>query len=170
MVATTDIASASRSVVCNHTAQWSASLNYSIGDGTSVALLADVAKDWCASKREGFRNIVAESYKAGFCALLALPWHLQLSTDLTMVARRGYQSHQMNTTDWVWNAELTRSFVKGHLMAKLQGFDILRQLSTTSYAVNAQGRTETWHNSIPRYAMLSLSWRFNVNPKKKNAE
>ena len=55
-------------------------------------------------------------------------------------------------------------------MAKLQGFDILRQLSTTSYAVNAQGRTETWHNSIPRYAMLSLSWRFNVNPKKKNAE
>ncbi len=28
----------------------------------------------------------------------------------------------------------------------------------------------TWHNSIPRYAMLSLSWRFNVNPKKKNAD
>jgi hypothetical protein len=26
----------------------------------------------------------------------------------------------------------------------------------------------TWHNSIPRYVMLSLSWRFNVNPKKKN--
>ena len=76
----------------------------------------------------------------------------------------------MNTTDWVWNAELTRSFVKGHLVAKLQGFDFLRQLSNTSYAVNAQGRTETWHNSIPRYAMLSLSWRFNVNPKKKNAE
>ena len=87
-----------------------------------------------------------------------------------MYARRGYQQNEMNTTDWVWNAELTRSFVKGHLMAKLQGFDILRQLSTTSYAVNAQGRTETWHNSIPRYAMLSLSWRFNVNPKKKNAE
>ena len=167
MVATTDIASASRSVVCNHTAQWSASLHYSIGDGTSVALLADVAKDWCASKREGFRNIVAESYKAGFCALLALPWHLQLSTDLTMVARRGYQSHQMNTTDWVWNAQLSRTFCKGRLLAKLQGYDILHELSTTSYAVDAQGRTETWHNAIPRYAMISLAWRFNANPKKK---
>lgn len=82
-----------------------------------------------------------------------------------MFARRGYQQTEMNTTDWVWNGQISRSFCKGHLIAKVQGFDILHQLSSIQYAVNAQGRTETWHNSIPRYLMCSLSWRFNVNPK-----
>ena len=100
-------------------------------------------------------------------AQITLPWKLQLTTDLTMFARRGYQLSEMNTTDWIWNAQLSRSFINKKLLVKLQGFDILRQLSNTQYLMNAQGRTETWNNSIPRYMMLSLSWRFNVNPKKK---
>ncbi|MBF1452963.1 MAG: hypothetical protein HXN54_03430, partial [Prevotella nigrescens] len=51
--------------------------------------------------------------------------------------------------------------------AKLQGFDLLQQLSNTRYVINSQGRTESWNNSIPRYVMLSLAWKFNINPKKK---
>lgn len=119
-----------------------------------------------SSRREGFSQIRAGDYQVALNTTLALPWHLQLSTDLTMVARRGYQAHQMNTSDWVWNAQLSRTFCKGRLLAKLQGYDILHELSTTSYAVDAQGRTETWHNAIPRYAMISLAWRFNANPKR----
>ena len=118
-------------------------------------------------RREGFSDIHAGDYNVGLNATLDLPWHFQLTTDMTMFARRGWQQNEMNTTDWVWNAQLTRSFFKGKLLAKLYAFDILHELSTTSYEVNAQGRTETWHNSIPRYVMLSLSWRFNMNPKKK---
>lgn len=84
---------------------------------------------------------------------------------MTMFARRGWQQNEMNTTDWVWNAQLSRSFFKGKLVTKVQGFDLLHELSTTQYMVNEQGRTETWRNSIPRYAMLTISWRFNHNPK-----
>lgn len=86
---------------------------------------------------------------------------------MTMYARRGYQSSAMNTTDWVWNAQLARTFCHERLLVRLQGLDLLRQLSATQYAVNAQGRTETWHNSLPRYAMLSLTWKLNVNPRKR---
>ena len=85
-----------------------------------------------------------------------------------MYGRRGYQQREMNTTDWVWNAQLTRSFLDGKLIAKLKGFDILQQLSNTRYAMNAQGRTESWHNGIPHYVMLLLSWQFNVKSKQKN--
>jgi hypothetical protein len=46
-------------------------------------------------------------------------------------------------------------------------FDILHQLSSTQYSVNAQGRTETWHNCIPRYALLTLAYKFQKMPKKK---
>ena len=159
-----------RSIVNNWTMGDDVSLNFRPSDGYEFTLYGGGNYYLIYSQRTGFADINAGDYHVGLNAFVSLPCHFQLSTDMTMYARRGYQQNEMNTTDWVWNAELTRSFVKGHLMAKLQGFDILRQLSTTSYAVNAQGRTETWHNSIPRYAMLSLSWRFNVNPKKKNAE
>ena len=120
------------------------------------------------SRREGFTAISAGDYNIGFKAVLNLPLKIQMSTDMTMFARRGYQQFEMNTTDWVWNAQFTRPFLKGRILAKLQGFDILHQLSSTRYIVNEQGRTESWNNSIPRYVMLSLSWRFNVNPKRKN--
>jgi hypothetical protein len=161
-------ADSQRSIVNNWQAGGNLKLNYRPDDSYEFSLHGGGNYYFISSRREGFTDIHAGDYNIGANAQLSLPWKFQLTTDLTMFARRGYQQSEMNTTDWIWNAQLTRSFVKGKLLAKLQGFDILHQLSNTQYAMNAQGRTETWHNSIPRYVMLSLSWRFNVNPKKKS--
>lgn len=49
----------------------------------------------------------------------------------------------------------------------LDGFDLLHQLSNVSYNVNAQGRTETYTNVLPRYAMLHVQYRLNIQPKKR---
>lgn len=157
-----------RSIVDNWHVKDELKLSYRPNDLYEYTLHAGGTYSCIHGHREGFADIHAGDYNVGANATLSLPWHFQLTTDLTMFARRGYQRSEMNTTNWVWNAQLSRSFLKGHLLAKLQGFDILHELSTTSYAVNAQGRTETWHNSIPRYVMLSLAWRFNINPKKKH--
>ena len=92
---------------------------------------------------------------------------LDVATDLKMFSRRGYNSSMMNTDDLVWNASLSRAFFKGKLTARLMAFDILHQLSSTQYNVNAQGRTETWHNCIPRYALLTLGYKFQKMPKNK---
>ena len=119
------------------------------------------------SARVGFEKIKASDYNIGLNAQIVLPWELQLTTDMTMFARRGYQQSEMNTTDWIWNIQLARTFLNGHLTAKIQGFDLLQQLSNTRYVINSQGRTEMWNNSIPRYVMLSLAWKFNINPKRK---
>lgn len=94
-----------------------------------------------------------------------LPWKFKLSTDITLYSRYGYNDHTMNTNDVVWNARLERSFGNFTIMA--DGFDMLGQLSNVQRVVNAQGRTETWYNSIPRYAMLHVEYRLNVMPKKK---
>ena len=72
----------------------------------------------------------------------------------------------MNTDDLVWNAQLTRSLCKGKVIAKLQAFDILHQLSNKQFYVDAQGRTETWYNSIPRYIMFSLAFKMHKKAKK----
>lgn len=68
----------------------------------------------------------------------------------------------MNTTDWVWNARVQRSFLKQKLLLTLDGFDLLHELKNTTYTVDAQGRTETWQNTIPHYLMLRLTYKFYV--------
>ena len=141
-------------------------LNYRPNDNYEFSLHGGGNYYLIHSKRDVFTNIHAGDYNIGMNGQITLPWKFQITTDLTMFARRGYQQHEMNTTNWIWNAQLTRSVIKGKLLARLQGFDILHQLSNTQYLMNAQGRTETWRTSIPRYVMFSLSWRFNVNPRK----
>lgn len=73
----------------------------------------------------------------------------------------------MNTDDLVWNASLARSFCKGRLTLTAEGFDLLHQLSNTTYTVNAQGRTEVWRNTIPNYVMMHVSYKWSKVPKKR---
>ena len=155
-----------RSIV--HNQQWGDDirLNFRPNDDYEFSLHAGGKYYFVSSRREGFKNIHAGEYNAGVNATISLPAHFQLTTDMTMYARRGYQQAAMNTTDWIWNAQITRTFLKGQLLAKLQGFDLLHQLTNTRYVMNEQGRSETWHNSIPRYVMFSLAWRFSKYPKK----
>ncbi len=156
-----------RSIVNNWQMGDNLKLNFRPNDSYEFSLHGGGNYYLINSKRDGFSNIHAGDYNIGMNAQISLPWKLQITTDITMFARRGYQQQEMNTTDWVWNAQINRSFLKGKLLAKLQGFDILQQLSNTKYMMNEQGRTETWHNSIPRYVMLSLAWKFNVTPQRQ---
>ena len=68
----------------------------------------------------------------------------------------------------MWNARLSRPFFKGRLLVLFDGFDILGQLSNVTRILNAQGRTETYTNVMPRYALLHIVYRLNKQPKKKN--
>ena len=90
-----------------------------------------------------------------------------LSADGNMYSRRGYGSAELNTDDFVLNASISQPFFKGKLIARIEAFDLLHQLSNTQYTVNAQGRTETWYRSLPHYVMAHLVYHWNKNPKKK---
>jgi hypothetical protein len=102
-----------------------------------------------------------------------LPRWLQgftLATDLKMFSRRGYGSAELNTNDLVWNASIARSFFKDRLTVRLEGFDLLGQLSSTLIFINGQGRTETVNNTLPRYLMLHLSYKLTKLPKNKKGK
>ena len=96
-----------------------------------------------------------------------MPMGWQLSTDATMYSRRGYSDSEMNTDNFVWNIRVGKKLLKGWLNLMLDGFDVLNNLSNITRHVNAQGHTETWYMSIPRYAVLHAVYRFNQSPKKK---
>ena len=115
-----------------------------------------------------FESINATDFSYGMNARYTIPLlKLTAQTDITMYSRRGYGSSEFNTDDLIWNATLSRPFLKGKLVVYADALDILHNRCSTQYAVNAQGRTITWQRSMPSYAMLRVQWRFNYNPKKK---
>ena len=97
-----------------------------------------------------------------------LPWNFTLDTDLMMHSRRGYIDSEMNDNRLYWDASLTKSIHQGQWVIKLRGYDLLGQVSSLRYSINSQGRTETWTNSMRRYALLTIAYRFSQKPKKEN--
>ena len=167
MTTTEKDAASMRSVVNNWQLEDEVKLNFRPNDRMEFALLAGGTYYFIHSRRNGFNNVHAGDYKVGLTTEFQLPWSIAFGSDMTLYARRGYYESMMNTTDWVWNAHLSRSLMKGALVVKLTGFDLLHQLTNTRYEMNAQGRTEVWYNSLPRHMMLSLAWKFNASTKRK---
>ena len=92
---------------------------------------------------------------------------LTLAADACMYSRRGYGTTSLNRDDFVVNAAISQSFLSGKFILRLNGFDLLHQLSPTDYIINAQGRTVTTYRSLPHYLMLHAVYHWNRNPKKK---
>ena len=157
-----------RSVVNNLTLGEQLALSYRVGKHT-FGIRGSLSWLNSRSAREGYDNISAFDITAGANATLNLPMNWQITTDLNLYNRNGYSDHTLNTTNWVWNASVAKTILKGNLTFRLNAVDILKQISNVQHSVNAQGRTETWVNSQPRYVMLHVVYRFNVMPKKKKS-
>ncbi|MBQ2292960.1 MAG: outer membrane beta-barrel protein [Bacteroidaceae bacterium] len=155
-----------KSVVRSAALSFSPRLNLSLGKHT-LGFSSDIAWNRYTSDRTTFQDINAWQYRIGMNAIVHLPWKFDLTTDLTLYGRTGYADASLNTADVVWNARLARALFKGKWVVMLDGFDILGQLSNVTRTINAQGRTETYTNVLPRYGLLHFIYKFQKNPKQK---
>lgn len=155
-----------RSTVHTHLLTEQIKLDYALSRAT-LGVKGNVTWQNATSARENFNEISAFDYQYGLTARITLPWDMRLSTDLTVYSRRGYATSGMNTDDVVWNARLTKNFLQGNLQVMVDGFDILHQLSGTSFSINGQGQTETFRSVLPRYVMAHIIYRLNIKPKKR---
>ena len=134
----------------------------------NIRATGDIRWRHSEGKMYDFETLNATDFQYGLSARYTLPRiNTTLSADGNMYSRRGYGSSELNTDDFVLNASISQPFFKGKLIARIEAFDLLHQLSNTQYSVNAQGRTETWYRSLPHYVMAHLVYHWNKNPKKK---
>lgn len=134
----------------------------------NIRATGDIRWRHSEGKMYDFETLNATDFQYGLSARYTLPrLNTTLSADGNMYSRRGYGSSELNTDDFVLNASISQPFFKGKLIARIEAFDLLHQLSNTQYSVNAQGRTETWYRSLPHYVMAHLVYHWNKNPKKK---
>lgn len=97
---------------------------------------------------------------------LSLPLDFSFNTLLEAKLNRGYYDKAMNVTQWLWNASVGKNFIKGKLGVRLSAYDILNSARPISKRATAQTVTERWVNTLPRYVMLTLSYRLDVKPAK----
>lgn len=156
----------SLSKVNNHSLNEKLKLNYQLA-ALKLSAIGQLQWNNATSMRENFQTINAFDFNYGMTGEYKLLKKIDFASDLKMYSRRGYSETSLNTNNLIWNASVGSTFLNGKLITKLEGFDLLRQLTNVQYYVNGQGKTEIWHNTIPSYVMLHLIYRLNFNPKKK---
>ena len=138
------------------------SLSYR-NDWAEFSLDGTLTYNKAKNKLQPTSNLETWQFSYGPSMTLTAPWGTSLNTSLSINSRRGYNDSSMNTDEFVWNAQLSQSFLKGNpLTIMLQFYDILRQQSTFSRAISATSRTDTEYNAINSYAMLHVIYRLNL--------
>ena len=112
------------------------SLSYR-NDWAEFSLDGTLTYNKAKNKLQPTSNLETWQFSYGPSMTLTAPWGTSLNTSLSINSRRGYNDSSMNTDEFVWNAQLSQSFLKGKpLTIMLQFYDILRQQSTFSRAIS----------------------------------
>ena len=153
------------SKVNNHWLEDNLSLNYQKG-GLTCSLVGEMKWRYANSRRENFSTIRTLDFNYGMLGSYKFKFGLETGIDLKMFSRHGYSDPLINANNLICNVYISKSFVKGKLAAKLEGYDLFHQLKSISYEINGQGKTETRFNAIPNYLMLHLIYKMNISGKK----
>lgn len=95
-----------------------------------------------------------------------IPGGITLVSDFNYNWYRGYTTLQED--EYILNAEISKLLFKKQFTLSLKAYDILNQSKNLSVSDSSNYHTETWNNTLGRYVILSLTWRFgNMNNASK---
>lgn len=107
-------------------------------------------------------NRTIHSYGGTYSFTVNLPFGLSLGSDISYTGNQGY-SDGYNEEVWMWNAQISYSFLKGkNATIMLKGVDLLDMSSNIQRTVTGNYMEDVDYNTLGRYCMLSFSYRFNT--------
>lgn len=102
------------------------------------------------------------SYGGSFRAYWYMPFGLTLSSDLSYTATSGYGAGY-DKNEWIWNASISYQTLRDKsLTFSIKGYDLLHQRKSVSYQSLAEYDLTSRVNSLTRYFMATVAWRFNT--------
>lgn len=118
-------------------------------------------------------NRDVHTYGGTFNATYNAPFGLSVNSELTYSGTQGY-SQGYDSDQWLWNASIGYSFLKGKsATVSLKVYDLLQQKENIRRSVTANYIDDTEYNSLTRYFMLNFTYKFNTfgageQPKDRN--
>lgn len=98
------------------------------------------------------------TFRSGGSIIWKAPWKLFLSTDLRWISQHGYSLDELNRDYWIWNAKISRNFLKDRLTLQLDARDILGQYNNIVRNFTAERRMISRYNGTAGYALLRILW------------
>ena len=97
-----------------------------------------------------------------FRAYWYMPFGLTISSDLNYSATSGYAAgYDQNV--WMWNASLSYQTLRDKsLTFTMRAYDLLGQQSNTTRSSNPSYIDDSRFNTLTRYFMFSVAYRFNT--------
>lgn len=95
-----------------------------------------------------------------------IPGGVGLISDFSYNWYRGYTTPQDD--EYILNVEINKLLFKKQFTLSLKAYDLLNQAKNLSISDSANYHTETWNNTLGRYVVLSLTWRFGTMNRNNN--
>jgi hypothetical protein len=110
---------------------------------------------------ENVANTTIHNYGGSFNGSWYAPLGLVLATDLTYTASSGY-SAGYNVNQWMWNASISYQFLRDKSATiSIKAYDLLKQKSNIQRTITANSISDVEYNSLTRYFMCTLTYKFN---------
>ena len=105
--------------------------------------------------------------QADFSLNWTLPWNMGLKGELDYNWYNGYTTPQED--EFIFNAEITQLLFKKQFTLALKAYDILNQAKNLHVTDEVNYRQEVINNTLGRYIILSLTYRFGSTKGFENA-
>lgn len=92
---------------------------------------------------------------------LKLPFNLSLNASMNYNIIKGIDNRGMNPNHCLLNANI-RYQLNDNWSFKVEGYDLLNQQKPYTNVISASGRTQTIINTLPRYVMMTIGYKFNT--------
>lgn len=126
-----------------------------------------VCRTRATGDREDFTAVRALDLECKLEGNVKLPADFSLNADFSFLRRYGYGDTDAGNHLWTLNARLDKSLLKNKLALAVEGVNLLAKKIYTESEINAQGRTETYYDILPRYVLFHVIYKFNLAPKKR---
>lgn len=117
--------------------------------------------------REDFTAVRALDLECKLEGNVKLPADFSLNADFSFLRRYGYGDIDAGNHLWTLNARLDKSLLKNKLAFAVKGVNLLAKKIYADSEINAQGRTETYYDILPRYVLFHVIYKFSIAPKKR---
>lgn len=107
-------------------------------------------------------NMTVHRYGGRFDATYYTPWGLTIQSDINYSATSGY-SAGYDTKTLMWNASVSQQFLRDKsLTLSVRAYDLLNQRKSVNRTVTANYIEDIDYNTLSRYFMFTVSYRFNT--------
>lgn len=131
-------------------------------DDFDVSLTGSIRYNQVKNNKQSNSNRETFDYTFGGDTRIYLPWQLELSTDMNYRIKRGYGG-DFNNNEAIWNAQLSKSFLKGNAATiRIKIYDILQQQTNLSRSISESMMTDSETNMLGSYFMVHFVYKFNT--------